>query len=257
VKWGKEVHADVFGSRMAWACGYVAQPEYFVSSGQIVGVNKPLKRAAVEVHGDGRFRDARFQLRSDSPRFLKDAGWSWVNSPFRGMPQLNGLKVLMMLLSDWDNKDARDEDRDSNLAVFVEPGPDGPRYLYFIADWGGAMGRWGKVMGRDKWDPQGFAAQTPDFVKGVHDGMVEWGYVGQRTSDQVNDIRVLDVQWLLQYLGRVTDDQLRAGLRASGATPDEEASFTASLRDRITQLQRVGGTPRPGSIIILPAPPRR
>jgi len=239
VKWSKEAHSDVFSSRMAWACGFVAQPEYYVAQGQIQGIAKPLKRAAAEIHGDGYFTAARFQFRSDDPRFLTDAGWSWVNNPFRGTPQLQGLKVLMMLVSDWDNKDARDQDRDSNLAIFQAQGSDGPRYLYFIADWGGSMGKWGNVASRDKWDAKGFAEQTREFEKGVHKGIVEWGFRGQRTEDQVRDIRVSDVQWLLQYLGSVTDDQLRKGLEASGATPDEVESFTASLRGRISQLQRV------------------
>ncbi len=239
VKWSKEAHSDVFSSRMAWACGFVAQPEYYVAQGQIQGIDKPLKRAASEIHRDGYFTAARFQFRSDDPRFLTDAGWSWVNNPFRGLPQMQALKVLMMLVSDWDNKDARDRDRDSNLAIFQAQGPDGPRYLYFVADWGGSMGKWGDVATRDKWDAKGFAAQTRDFVKGVHKGNVEWGFQGQRTEDQVRNIRVSDVQWLLQYLGRVTDDQLRKGLEASGATPDEVETFTASLRDRISQLQRL------------------
>jgi hypothetical protein len=239
VKWSKEAHSDVFASRLAWACGYIAQPEYYVAQGQITGVNAPLKRAGSVIRGDGSFSSARFQLRTDEPRFLKDVGWSWVNSPFRGTSQLHGLKVLMMLVSDWDNKDARDQDRDSNLAIFEQQAQDGPRYLYFVADWGGSMGKWGNVMERDKWDAKGFADQTPDFVKGVHHGMVEWGYQGQRTSDQVHDIRAADVVWLMQYLGKITDDQLRAGLVASGATPEEVESFTASLRARIVQLRRV------------------
>ncbi len=239
VKWSKEAHSDVFSSRMAWACGFVAQPEYYVAQGQIQGIDKSLKRAASVIHGDGNFTSARFQFRSDDPKFLTDAGWSWVNNPFRGSPQVHGLKILMMLVSDWDNKDARDRDRDSNLAIFQAQGQDGPRYLYFVADWGGSMGKWGGVAGRDKWDAKGFAEQTREFVKGVHKGNVEFGYTGQRTEDQVRDIRVSDVQWLLQYLGRVTDDQLRQGLQASGATPDEVESFTASLRARISQLQQV------------------
>jgi len=42
------------------------------------------------------------------------------------------------------------------------------------------------------------------------------------------------VKWLLQYVvGRITDDQFRDGLRASGATPDEVECFMRSLRVRI------------------------
>jgi hypothetical protein len=255
VKWSKEAHSDVFASRIAWACGYITQPEYFVGHGQIRGIDKPLKRAGSEIQGDGYFANARFQLRSNEPRFMKDAGWSWVNNPFRGSPQLNGLKIVMMLVSDWDNKDARDADRDSNLAIFQEQGADRPRYLFFVADWGGSMGKWGKVESRSKWDAKGFYDQTPDFVKGVHDGVVSWGYVGQRTHDQIRDIRVSDVQWLMQYLGRITDDQIRRGLASSGATPEELESFAASLRNRIRQLQRVAG-PQKAPLVYALAEPR-
>jgi hypothetical protein len=76
-------------------------------------------------------------------------------------------------------------------------------------------------------------------VTGVTDRFVQFGYSGQRTADARASITVADVRWLCTYLGRITDEQLRVALRASGATPDETESFTASLRSRIEQLQRV------------------
>ena len=243
VKWSKEAQPEVFASRVAWACGYITQPEYFVPSGKIAGTRN-LKRAARHVAADGTFRDARFQLRTKSPKFLTESSWSWNNNPFIGTRELNGLKIVMMLLSDWDNKDARDMDRDSNVAIFEDHHGGRPVYLFFIADWGASMGKWGHVYNRDKWDCKGFAEQTPDFVKGIHNGFVEWGYVGQRTGDATKHIRVSDVRWLLRYLGRIRDSQLRAGLRASGASPAEVECFTQALRNRIGQLQSLASEPR-------------
>jgi len=46
------------------------------------------------------------------------------------------------------------------------------------------------------------------------------------------------VAWLVRYLGRINDEQLRAGLLASGATSEEAGCFTAAIRDRIEQLRR-------------------
>lgn len=237
VKWSEEAKPEVFASRLAWACGYIAQPEYFVPAGQIVGV-KHLTRAAAAVQPDGSFRDARFQLRTKSPKFLKHHNWAWNYNPFVGTKELNGLKVLMMLTSNWDNKDARDIDRDSNLAIF-ETSKHPREYLYFVADWGASMGKWGRVYNRSKWDCKGYTEQTPTLVKGVRNGLVEWSYVGQRTEDAVKGIQVSDVAWLMRYLGRITDAQLRAGLRASGATPDETECFTRAVRTRIDELRRV------------------
>jgi hypothetical protein len=48
-----------------------------------------------------------------------------------------------------------------------------------------------------------------------------------------------DVKWVALYLGRISDNQLRAGLQASGATGEEVDCFTKSLRDRINQLKNV------------------
>ena len=93
-------------------------------------------------------------------------------------------------------------------------------------------------MTRGRWDPQGFAIQTPQFVVGVESGLILFGYTGQRTTDMSSGIRVEDARWLCGYLGQITDEQLRQALRASGASTEEAASFTKSLRDRISQLAR-------------------
>jgi hypothetical protein len=45
------------------------------------------------------------------------------------------------------------------------------------------------------------------------------------------------MKWLLQYIGRISDDQIRVGLKASGATQEESQCFTKALRDRILQMQ--------------------
>ena len=102
------------------------------------------------------------------------------------------------------------------------------------------MGRWGgNVVTRGRWDPQGFAAQTSEFVTGSDGDAVRFGYVGQRTADVAAGISVDDVRWLCRYLGRVTDAQLRDALSASGATPEDAQQFTEAIRDRINQLIRV------------------
>jgi hypothetical protein len=44
LKWGDEAKPEVFASRLAWVCGYIAQPEYFVPNGKIVGVKRSTTR---------------------------------------------------------------------------------------------------------------------------------------------------------------------------------------------------------------------
>src|SRR5205085_7310125 len=176
--------------------------------------------------------DARFEL--DDPQVRKmfeEHSWAWNDNPFVGSRELHGLKILVMLLSNWDTKDRRDVARGSNTAIFEHRVSRWRREArYLITDWGGSMGRWGgNIVTRGRWDPAGFAAQTPQFVTGVANGFVQFGYTGQRTADARADIRVDDVAWLCRYLGRITDAQLRAALTASGATAEETESFAASL----------------------------
>jgi hypothetical protein len=104
------------------------------------------------------------------------------------------------------------------------------------------MGRWGAIAARSKWDCKGYSAQTKDFVKGVKNGIVEFGWDGKRADDIAKGIRAGDVPWLMLYLGKVTDEQIRAALEASGATPEETQCFGPAVRERIEQLRKVAGS---------------
>ena len=107
-----------------------------------------LQRAADCLDEQGRFRHARFEL--DEAGVIKhfdEHSWAWNDNPFVGTRELNGLKIVMMWLSNWDAKDVRDVARGSNTAIFEYPGRHGFREArYLIIDWGGALGRWGSIV---------------------------------------------------------------------------------------------------------------
>ena len=243
VKWGDEAKPEAFGARFAWALGYFAEVTHYVARGRIEGVTS-LTRAKDCVTGDGTFENGRFELEDRSVRMLFDEhSWAWDDKPFLGTPQLNGLQIVNMLLSNWDTKDRRDVSRGSNTAIF-ERKVSTWRYEahYLISDWGGAMGRWGgTVVSRGRWDVAGFEAQTPGFVTGVVDGFVSFAYQGQRTPEIARNITVADAAWFHRYASRLTDSALRDGLKASGATDDEAVRFAAALRDRIEQIGAAAG----------------
>ncbi len=239
VKWGQEVHTETFGTRLAWALGYFAEPTYFLASGTIEDTQN-LTRAKACIDDDQRFIDARFELSEPNVKRHFDAhGWAWNDNPFLGSHELNGLKILMMLISNWDNKDVRDVARGSNNAIFeyqLDKQVHEARYL--IIDWGAALGAWGSnILRRGKWDPEAFAAQNAQFVTGVDGDLVQFGYQGQRTPDITANITRADVAWFVRIADRLTDDHLRAALRASGATAEETGLFTAALRARLDQLR--------------------
>jgi hypothetical protein len=235
VKWGSEVRSETFASRLAWAVGYGVEPNYFVSSGTIEGV-KGLSRAKKYVSSDGSFSDARFELKEKGISKQTDKeSWRWSSNPFAGTRELNGLKIMVMLTSNWDPKDQTASQ--SNTAIWTNTRTG--EVMYVLSDWGATMGKWGGFTSREKWDCDGYRSQTSKFVTGVDGEYVQFGYDGKQTEDIREGIRVSDVRWLLGYLGRITDAQLRDGLRASGATPEETSCLARAVRDRINQLKRV------------------
>jgi hypothetical protein len=93
-------------------------------------------------------------------------------------------------------------------------------------------------FGRSNWNCTDYRAQTRDFVRAAGNGELRFGYRGQHTDEFVRGISAADARWLLQYLGRVTMAQLRAGLRASGASVEEEECFAQAIAQRIESLRR-------------------
>jgi hypothetical protein len=246
VKWGNEVQVEALATRLAWAAGYFVETTCYVREGRIVDV-PALQRAAANVDQEGCFRDARFELdEEDVIKHFDEHSWAWNDNPFVGTRELNGLKIVMMWLSNWDAKDVRDVALGSNTAVFEYPIGKGRREArYLIIDWGGALGRWGSIVRRGRWDCDGFAAETDALVRDVVDDQVRFGYSGQRTADIAEGIRISDVEWLLRTLGRLSDAQIAAAVAASGGSPDEVACFTRALRARLEKLAEVVATSRP------------
>ena len=242
VKWGHEARPESFAVRLAAACGYFAEVTHYVPSGAITDVGE-LSRARQCIDEGGRFCEARFELEDRSIRMLFDEhSWAWDDNPFVGTKQLSGLKIVNMLLSNWDTKDRRDVARGSNTAIFEVRAPWGREARYLITDWGGAMGRWGSnLVSRGRWDAAGFEAQTPQFVTGVRDGWVNFGYQGQRTAEIARDITVEHVEWFYRYAKRLKEPALHQALLVCGATEDEATAFARALVERIRQLGEACG----------------
>ena len=240
LKWGDEVQVEALATRLAWAVGYFVETTYFVAEGRVEGA-RDLKRAGTCLDAAGHFTAARFELEEENViKHFDEHSWAWNDNPFVGTRELNGLKIVMMWLSNWDAKDVRDVARGSNTAIFEHRTHGARREArYLITDWGGALGRWGNVVNRGRWDCNGFAEQTPFFVKGVNGDVIVWGYSGQRTADIASDISVSDARWLLQYLSRLQRSQVEAAVRASGGTAEEAGCFSRELIARIDQLRAV------------------
>jgi hypothetical protein len=217
------------------AVGYAAVPTFYVERGSIEGV-QGLKRAKRFVSRDGSFRGGRFKLHVKGS--ADDDGsetWSWNANPFVGSRELGGLKILVMLTSNWDTKDARDGKGSSNTGIIHS----GSNAQYAVTDWGATFGKYGTFFRRNRWDWGGYRIQTANFVKMSKAGALEWGFKGKHTQDITTGVGVADVVWLDRYLSQITDEDLAAGFAASGASQPVAREYSRLMRERILQLERV------------------
>jgi hypothetical protein len=240
VKFGPEAKAEVLASRLAWAAGYFAEPMYFVKEATLENVAK-LTRAEpfVDRSNQNRIRDARFELFDPLLyKFQPRSSWTFETKGLGDANQLAGLRLLMMLVSNWDIKP-------ENTAIVTMNGEP----YYAFTDWGATMGRWGDITGRSKWDCSGYAKQSEKFVDEVDGGYVHFNYEGKKTSQTARNIKVENVRWFVDRMGALTDDQLRAAAEAAGATPDESVCFVNGIRSRLNQLKTVAeGGDNPGTV---------
>src|ERR1051325_12018597 len=124
-KIGKEAQTDTAANRLLWALGYETEIAYLVPKAKI--------------EGKGDYENVRLEAR---PADVKRAGnWMWENNPFMNSPEFKGLKILMVMINNWDMKDDNNE-------ILARRGDDtGEGELrYIISDLGGSFGKTGGVF---------------------------------------------------------------------------------------------------------------
>ena len=112
-------HAAGVGGRL------LRRDDLLRAEGRIDGVPAICRRAAQLLDSDGRFTSTRdsSSMKTGVIKHFDEHSWAWNDNPFVGTRELNGLKIVMMWLSNWDAKDVRDVARGSNTAIFEYPQP--------------------------------------------------------------------------------------------------------------------------------------
>lgn len=236
VKFGYEVHDESFCWRVVRACGYFAEPSFFTASGKIEGF-RPTQRKDPTLHADGTFTDARFQYRDPDLKFLEQKNWLFDAPPYGGTKELSGLKILIMLFSNFDNKDGRAGAGGPNTAIFQLKKSYGTRIIYAFTDWGSGMGNDTSPKTRSDWRCDSFREESARWVQRAPNGTLDFRYDGNINQGFRSGIPAAHAAWFMKYLGAISDAQFRAGLLASGATAADADCFTAALRERIEQLR--------------------
>lgn len=245
VKLGEEAQAETVASRLVWAPGYFAEEAYYFQRARIRNLPK-LSRGRKFVEGSF-VRGARFEPRRSHVK--RGDKWDWNKNPFAGSRELDGLKVIMILLNNFDAR--ADNNRilhDSRMSHEAQ---------YVVSDLGATLGRAGGLGGtRTKNNLADFLSTR--FVMGVEDGKVEFDYDTRPTKlgmltivyppyylgevskeNSMRGIPVAHARWIGSLLSQLTDEQLRDSFRAANYPPGTMESYVKSLRERILQLTQL------------------
>ncbi|HEX8183497.1 MAG TPA: hypothetical protein VF747_02060, partial [Blastocatellia bacterium] len=228
VKFGAESKPETTATRIIWAAGYHVDQDYFVSRTRILG------------RGDFDVWDVRFERRDDG---MKELGvWSWHSNPFMGSRELQGLKVLMALINNWDLKEVNNKISRPNK----ESGGDRSQRVYYVADLGGTLGSTGSFFRKipgfgsapagTKGVPEDYANQV--FIDGVQGGNVIFHYEG-KDPKALEGITVENARWMGNLLGRLSDKQLSDAFRAGGFSESETSIYVRAMRKRIDELKNL------------------
>jgi len=247
VKLGTEAQSETVATRLVWAVGYFAEEAYYFDEAQIENLPR-LSRGREFVAGNV-VRGARFEPKREDLK--RGSTWGWQKNSFEETRELSGLKVLMILLNNFDAREA-------NNRVFYADAPDGGREArHYVTDLGATLGRAGGLGGkRTKNDLEDFLSTK--FVRGVDDGVVEFDfdtrprglghlsvlqpfyYRGQVKKEKaMRGIPVEHARWIGSLLSQLTDDQLRDAFRAAKYDEPTTEAYVRTLRERISQLTKL------------------
>jgi hypothetical protein len=214
-KLGKEAQPDTAANRLLWAVGYETEIAYLIP------------RLIIE--GKGTFENVRLEARPKSIDRIAD--WKWEDNPFKGRPELQGLKVMMVLINNWDIKDSNNE-----VLAVRNPSTGQDELCYIISDLGGSFGKTGGFFSRSRNKASDFV--KADFIEDVKGNLVDFNY-GGKNKKLFEDISVSDAKWIGSYLGRLSDQQIKDAFRAANYSPQAVEALSSAVRRRIDQLNNV------------------
>jgi hypothetical protein len=238
VKLGSEARPETAASRLVWAAGYFSNEDYFLASAHIDEMPSRLHRGQKLVH-DSTVSDVRLKR-----EHLKKVGiWHWSDDPFIGTRELNGLRVMMALINNWDLKD-------DNNAVYQNDNGD---QVYLVSDLGASFGtsRADWPLTKSKGNLKSYSRSK--FITKVTPTRVDFADPGcpgfiwfVRPADFFHRIELRwigrsiprsDARWIGELLGQLSPSQIRDAFRAAGYSPDEADGFVNVVEGRIAALR--------------------
>ena len=217
-KLGTEARPETAAVRLLYGLGYETEINYLVPS--------------MTIPGKGTFKDVRLEARPDDVDRV--AEWKWKSNPFVGTNELQGLKMMMVFMNNYDVLDLQNK-------ILRKDGVDS----YIVSDLGSTFGKLGNNnfplifrLGRSTGKPKDYA--RGQFIRRVKNGIIELSYKGKSRS-VFRGITVSNGRWLAKLMNRLTDDQIRDAFRAANYSQADAEIYLNSVKKRIVELNQAVG----------------
>ena len=217
-KLGREAKPETAAVRLLWGLGYKTEINHLVPS--------------ITIPGKGTFQNVRLEARPANVERLDE--WKWKDNPFVGKPELQGLKIMMVFMKNWDVLDLQ------NKVLQV-----GDEQHYIVSDLGSTFGKLGNNnlpiiyrLGRSTGNPKHYAKTK--LIRKVKDGEVILSYKGKSRS-VFQGIKVADARWLADLMNRLSDKQISDAFRAANYSQADIDLYVRAVRSKITELDNAAG----------------
>lgn len=219
-KLGREARPETAAVRLLWGLGYKTEINYLVPS--------------LTIPGKGTFKNVRLEAR---PRNIEREGaWKWSRNPFVGTPELRGLKIMQIFMTNWDVLDKQNE-------ILQIDTKNGPELHYVISDLGRTFGKYGNNnfpiiyrLSRRTGAPGPYSKAS--FIKGYEKGRIKFGVKGKNRGIY-KDVTIEDARWILTKLQNLSDRQIEDAFRAANYSPAEVDIYRMAVKRRINELAQL------------------
>lgn len=228
-KVAEESQAETAAVRLISALGYKTEINYLLPR--------------LTIPGKGTFSNVRLEARPENVE--REERWKWDKNPFVGSNELQGLKIMMAMVNNWDLKNP------GNNITLLKTGSRGNELHYVVSDLGATFGKTGNSKAGGRFNPlnvllwrlnrsknNAWDYNESDFIDEVEEtGFLDFSY-GGRNTDLMEDITIGNARWLTNLLRQLSEKQIKDAFRAANYDETEIMLLTEGFMRRINELDR-------------------
>ena len=246
VKLGVEARPETVATRLLWAIGYFTEDDYFLPELRVEGMPHLDRGQQLVKHGN---EVEKVRLKRHPKHTEEEGEWHWRNNPFTGTRELNGLRVMMAVINNWDLKD-------ENNKIYQDK--DSSRQLYLVTDLGASFGSIGYRVGPGHGKGDLGVYKKSKFITHVRKDSVDFGTPAHSTilgvlgifsiPDFVSRMKLRwigrhvprqDAKWIGDLLAQLKPQQIEDAFRAAGYPDKDIQAYAQVIEKRIADLEKL------------------